>query len=242
MANHFLSIRIPVTCDSEAAVSVSDNGCVQFNGQPTDWRINIENERSEPVITVKKGFLVVDGVVTAHQVKSPDVITVEGNHLVVNGDRTAYQVKMPVTIKVEDDYLVVNTVKTKYKVKTPDLIEVEDGRLVVNGVATEYEIKDASHRAPYRAGVLYNVSADGSSAMVVGFQGGAKAVQIAGEYNGVPVRRICANAFNGSQITSISIPNSVTTIDEYAFANCYSLIAITVPGSAIIAKTAFFQP
>ena len=44
-----------------------------------------------------------------------------------------------------------------------------------------------------------------------------------------PVKVICAYAFQNATITSVSIPNTVETIDGNAFQNCASLTAITLP-------------
>ncbi len=46
-------------------------------------------------------------------------------------------------------------------------------------------------------------------------------------YNDLPVTRICSYAFyNCSSLTSITIPDSVTSIDEGAFSRCFSLVEI----------------
>lgn len=59
-----------------------------------------------------------------------------------------------------------------------------------------------------------------------------------GEY---PVTKIDAIAFYFCQnLTSVTIPNSVTTMGEYAFAECGSLTAVTIPDSVTgIEKWAF---
>ena len=42
---------------------------------------------------------------------------------------------------------------------------------------------------------------------------------------------IAADAFSCSDLTAITIPESVTSIGDYAFANCHSLTSITIPNS-----------
>ncbi len=62
---------------------------------------------------------------------------------------------------------------------------------------------------------------------VVGGMGGNSDVR----YVHIPdgVTKINENAFEGSSLQSIDIPNSVAFIDEYAFVNCESLIRVVMP-------------
>ena len=79
-------------------------------------------------------------------------------------------------------------------------------------------------------GVLYDVSADGTYAEVIGFEGKATKVKIAETYNGLPVTGIYKEAFKDKDsITEVIIPDSVTTIGENAFNGCNSLTEITLP-------------
>ena len=89
-------------------------------------------------------------------------------------------------------------------------------------------------------GVLYDTSADGTYAEVIGYEGTATRVRIADTYNNLPVKSIYNEAFKGLKITSIIIPDSVTTIGDYAFNGCSSLTSIELPDSVTtIGKHAF---
>ena len=48
---------------------------------------------------------------------------------------------------------------------------------------------------------------------------------------GVAVTSIGNTVFNGKQITNVTIPNSVTTIGNWAFSQNYSLTSVTIPNS-----------
>ena len=75
--------------------------------------------------------------------------------------------------------------------------------------------------ADYTEGVLYKLSEDGSSYTVTGANIRETTVSIPAEYNGKPVTAIGERAFEyDSHITSITIPNSVTSIGNGAFAYC----------------------
>ena len=56
-------------------------------------------------------------------------------------------------------------------------------------------------------------------------------VYIPARYNGLPVIEIGSHAFLGLVVSSVYIPNGVTTIGHGAFANCTSLTSITIPNS-----------
>ena len=45
------------------------------------------------------------------------------------------------------------------------------------------------------------------------------------------IKAIDANSFNGAGLTSLTIPDSVTSIGLYAFSRTYSLTSLTIPGS-----------
>ena len=51
------------------------------------------------------------------------------------------------------------------------------------------------------------------------------------KYNGYPVTTIGVQAFYGANITSVTIPDSVTSIGDDAFSYCTSLTSITIPDS-----------
>ncbi len=81
-------------------------------------------------------------------------------------------------------------------------------------------------------GVLYEVSADGTYAEVIGYEGTASKVRIAETYNGVPVTHIYKEAFYGNgNITSVIIGGSVTMIGSSAFSNCYNLTSVVIGDS-----------
>ncbi len=50
-------------------------------------------------------------------------------------------------------------------------------------------------------------------------------------YEDLPVKEIQSNAFSYSNITSVIIPEGVTTIGERAFDYCTSLVSVTIPSS-----------
>ena len=81
-------------------------------------------------------------------------------------------------------------------------------------------------------GIIYELSADETYYEVTGYEGTATKVKIADTYNGLPVKAIFNRAFYGNDnITSVVIPDSVTTIGSYAFSGCSSLTSVVIPDS-----------
>ena len=80
--------------------------------------------------------------------------------------------------------------------------------------------------------VLYSISADGTYAEVVGYEGTATKIRIADTYQDLPVKTICDNAFdNNDKITFVIIPDSITSIGAGAFEGCASLTGVVIPNS-----------
>ena len=81
-------------------------------------------------------------------------------------------------------------------------------------------------------GVVYQVSDDGTYAIVTEYSGTATNVKIVDSYEGLPVTTIGVGGFyRCSNLTSIIIPDSVTTIGDSAFSGCSNLPSIIIPDS-----------
>ena len=92
-------------------------------------------------------------------------------------------------------------------------------------------------------GIIYEVSEDGTYAIVVGYQGTENEMIIANRYNGLPVTAIGERALFrcGANLTSVVIPDSVTTIGEGAFTSCISLTSVVIGDSVTsIGNYAFY--
>ena len=91
-------------------------------------------------------------------------------------------------------------------------------------------------------GLRLELLGDMDSYVVTGYFGGDSDVYIPREYNGRLVTRINDSVFEGSEITSVVIPDGVESIGAKAFYQCNSLISVTfVKGSncRIIGESAF---
>ncbi len=83
-------------------------------------------------------------------------------------------------------------------------------------------------------GVNYELSQDGTYAVVTGYEGSDTMVVIAPLYEGVPVTEIGATAFqNHAWIVSVDIPNSITEIGADAFCGCTALEGVRIPDSVV---------
>lgn len=84
------------------------------------------------------------------------------------------------------------------------------------------------------SGIIYKINASGSTVTVTGYKGNDQNVKIPATvaYNGNPytVTSIDTNAFYNrfsSNLTSIEIPASVTTVNSWAFDSCKNLTSVT---------------
>src|ERR1017187_5062875 len=80
------------------------------------------------------------------------------------------------------------------------------------------------------------------SITITKYTGSGGAVTIPGTISGLPVISIGASAFYFTPVTSVTIPNSVISIGEYAFEECTILSSITMGNSITnIASYAFSE-
>lgn len=120
-----------------------------------------------------------------------------------------------------------------------------------NNVTYQFEFKDyIGLNYVYYAYTIPNTDATDSSAFtyvnhgdsieITGFNNSVSDVVIPSEIEGLPVTAISVGAFYLSTITSIEIPNTVTSIGEMAFLGCTSLKTVKLStGVAKIEKNAF---
>ena len=81
-------------------------------------------------------------------------------------------------------------------------------------------------------GVMYDLSADGTYAEVIGYTGTDKRVVIASEYQGKPVTNIYKEAFrDNDKITEVIFPETLLTIGDYAFYSCSNLTSVIISDS-----------
>ena len=91
-------------------------------------------------------------------------------------------------------------------------------------------------------GIAYDLSSDGTYAEVIGYTGSSTRVIIADAYQNKPVKTIYDNAFKNTNISSVVIPDSVTTIGYSAFSSCASLERVTIGNSVTtIGDEAFYR-
>lgn len=120
-----------------------------------------------------------------------------------------------------------------------------------NNVTYQFEFKDyIGLNYVYYAYTIPNTDATDNSAFtyvnhgdsieITGFNNSISDVVIPSEIEGLPVTAISVGAFYLSAITSIEIPNTVTSIGEMAFLGCTSLKSVKLStGVAKIDKNAF---
>ncbi len=90
-------------------------------------------------------------------------------------------------------------------------------------------------------GITYELSDNGEYALVTGYTGAATKITVADTYEGKPVKVISNNAFKNKLITSISLPDGLTKIGEFAFNSCANLTEITIGNNITYVGTKAFE-
>lgn len=109
----------------------------------------------------------------------------------------------------------------------------------------EIECECRSCGATWKQSQFANTVLDDGTVAVGGFWGVQEDIVIPRQLNGLPVTRITqddSNPFsNNSELKTVTLPDTVTTLGANAFANCTSLEAIFIPASVTsIERRAFY--
>lgn len=92
-------------------------------------------------------------------------------------------------------------------------------------------VQDAAKDAANEQLFDFKFTPDNTAVIVTRYNGTAADVTIPSRYKGKPVTMIDHAAFFNSVVTSVTIPDSVTSIGDDAFVNCPQLTNISIPNS-----------
>ena len=92
---------------------------------------------------------------------------------------------------------------------------------------------------PVQAQYLY--STNNGTLTITNYTGSGGVINIPGTNNGLLVTGIGPQAFFGSKVTSVTIPNTVTNIGDNAFGNCSSLTNASIPSGVTSIGNAVFS-
>ena len=232
-------IRTEYKVHTADIIIVDNDGYLTVNGVKTEHRV----DNKEYVITVNSdGYVVVNDVVTKYNVvefecqhifdtETVEATCTEDGYEVrtcqyckiktVNNKVDALGHDFAKTYNVDSNYHWYDCSRCDAISNKEYHIEGDDGCCTTCGIPLSST-----------PGVIYDVSADGTYAEVIDYTGTATKVRIAAEYQGLPVKTIYSEAFkNNKSITSVVIPDSVTSIGNSAFYLCGSLTSVTIPDS-----------
>ena len=104
---------------------------------------------------------------------------------------------------------------------------------------TPSEEESADTTVPTTLDYTYTVR-DGS-AIITSYLGSQKVVQIPERIDGYPVVAIGEGAFRNSKVEQVRLPESVTTIDWFAFYGSYRLQSVILPASVNVIEYGAFE-
>lgn len=225
------------------AADISVTGDTATGSTPTEFSVDEEALGGGLVVTIPASLDLTADVDSGDYVAN-DVVSAYGNIdackavTVSTGEEITYTNSSDASITV-DGAVTFGTDGSELWTaqQTKDSITNLDSRTI--GVTVEKE--DVEYIGTYESTVYFDISLDYivSPASWFSWQVGDTSVAIDGisrqatsmdiivpsTYQGLPV--VSAN-FGGSRVTSVVLPDSITTIDDYAFSDCQYLASVTM--------------
>ena len=97
-----------------------------------------------------------------------------------------------------------------------------------------------NYNVPFKSLIQYSKSSDGKSIKIEKYTGTDTTVVIPDTIDGLPVTSIAGYAFNGTNVTSVTLPANMTALDGYAFYGASKLTSVKFPsGLTSIGQYAF---
>jgi len=78
-------------------------------------------------------------------------------------------------------------------------------------------------------GMTFTYRVENDAATLTGYRGDTAFVQVPDMLDGYPVVKIGQRAFEGTDVTVVELPDSVTEIDWFAFYGCAKLLYVSLP-------------
>ncbi len=105
-----------------------------------------------------------------------------------------------------------------------------DTDLWVSGTPTQPPAESEAP-VPSSSPISFYYTVEDGTAIIYAYRGSAPQAVIPSTISDIPVTRIADNAFRSAPLTSVIIPDTVTEIGWFAFADCQNLQTITIPAS-----------
>lgn len=94
---------------------------------------------------------------------------------------------------------------------------------------------------PEAPDTLFTYRKSGGNAIITGYSGRGTSVTIPSQIDGYTVIAIDDHAFKNTDVVSVIIPSSVTSVGWFAFYGCYALEIVTIPASVTSISYAAFD-
>ena len=88
-----------------------------------------------------------------------------------------------------------------------------------------------NNNIPFQAVLEYSVNSNGTDVTITNYTGTETALVLPNSINGLPVTSIAGYAFNNTAVTSVTLPNSMTQLNNYAFYGASKLQSVTFPST-----------